>query len=168
MKQESLSRITYNLYARNYIFNYATQYAQKRDSIGPINEFKFSQKDYEDFKEYLKDNNFEYITESEEALIKLKAIINKENFKDSLKAELNVLSVKIKHNKWEDLGTYKDEITELLQEEIASRYYYQRGRIQISLTYDPLIKKCNEILNDKKVYLSILNITSTEMALNNK
>lgn len=165
VKPESLSRITYNLYARNYIFNYATRYAQTHDSIAPASTFRFSQNDYEDFVTYLQENNFDYITETEDALIKLKNALAKENYKDSINPALNALSLKIKHNKQEDLETYKDEITELLQEEIASRYYYQRGRIQISLSRDPLVSKCAEILNSKNIYSTILNIPLADMAL---
>jgi carboxyl-terminal processing protease len=164
IRPEPLSRLTYNLYVRNYIFNYATVFTQIHDSIPSASHFKISDKEYNTFKEYLKENGFDYITESEEALLKLKGTISKETYYDSVKNELATLSLKIKHNKLEDLETYKDEISELLQEEIVSRYYFQRGRIQISLGNDSLVLRSIEILNDKSLYSGILNKNSNNIA----
>jgi len=165
LKPEALNRITYNLYARNYIFNYATEFAQKHDSILPAGSFKLSPTQYENFTKYLNKNNFDYVTESEEALLKLKYSVTKEKYLDSVKLEIDALSLKIKHNKTDDFQAYKNEITELLQEEIVSRYYFQKGRIQISLNNDLLIQKCIDLLNDKTLYSDILRGPSIDMAL---
>ena len=61
------------------------------------------------------------------------------------------------HDKDKDLIKYKDEIKELLQNEIVSRYFYQNGRIEASFEYDPDIKKATEALKDKNVYTQIFN-----------
>jgi carboxyl-terminal processing protease len=159
LKPESLSRITYNLYARNFIFNYATTFANTHDSIPSPEKFSFSDENYASFVQYIKQNNFDYKTESEEALAKLKSVALKEKYIDSTSTELEALSQKITHDKLKDLKTYSEEIRELLEEEIVSRYYYQQGRIQISLQHDPEIKKAIEVLNDKKQYSDILSGT---------
>lgn len=168
IKAEALSRITYNLYVRNYIFNYATEFAQRHDSIPAGNEFKITETEYSNFAQYLKDKGFDYVTESEEALNKFKSLITKENYLDSTKAELNALSQKIAHNKTADLVKFKNEISELLLEEIVSRYYFQRGRIQVSLNEDSAVLKTVDVLKDKSLYSNILSGRSTDIVYTSK
>ena len=60
------------------------------------------------------------------------------------------------HNKKEDLATYKEELKQLLEGEIASRYYFQSGRLEASLKSDAEIKEAISILNDAERYRSVL------------
>jgi carboxyl-terminal processing protease len=54
------------------------------------------------------------------------------------------------------LYRFKEEIKEILENEIVSRYYFQKGRIENAFAYDTDIKKASEILNDNKQYTQIL------------
>ena len=58
-----------------------------------------------------------------------------------------------------DILKFKDEIAEFLTEEIISRYYYQRGRIEASLTTDQEVKEAIAILKDKKRYQAVFDPT---------
>ncbi|HEY4786431.1 MAG TPA: hypothetical protein VIH57_10300, partial [Bacteroidales bacterium] len=107
----------------------------------------------------------DYVSESEEALLKLKNAVLKERYQDSIKIVFDALALKIRHNKRDDLETYKEEISELLQEEIMSRYYFQRGRIQISLNKDLLVQKSIELLKNKTLYSNILQGLPIELAV---
>lgn len=162
---ETLSRITFNLYARNFLFNYATLYTLQHDSIPGISEFALTDADYANFVKYLKDKDFTYVTETEDALNKLKKIAEKEKLDEVTKTEFDAISKKIAESKLKDLETYKAEILEMLKEEIASRYYYQKGRIGSSLPHDPDIKKAKELLKDEKTYSSILSGTGDRVAM---
>jgi len=159
IKNESLSRLTLNLYSRSFIFNYATEFASKHDSIVPPSIFEFTNKDYENFVNYLKEKDFDYQTESEEAFIKLTNVAAQEKYLEQSKEEFRSLSHKIIHDKIKDLETYKEEVSELLKEEIISRYYYQHGRIEISLFTDTHVTKAIEVLYNKTLYAGILNGT---------
>jgi len=66
------------------------------------------------------------------------------------------LKGELAHNKQEDLEAFKDEVSKLLEDEIVTRYYYQKGRIQHSLSVDQEIAKALEILNDKDKQQAIL------------
>ena len=55
-----------------------------------------------------------------------------------------------------DLYKFKNEIKHLLEREIISRYYYQRGQIEISLKNDPVLDEAIKTLENKKLYQSIL------------
>ena len=62
-----------------------------------------------------------------------------------------------KSNNKKELLKYKEEVKEVLENEIVSRYYYQEGRVINSFKYDPAVKEAIKILNDKIHYNKILN-----------
>jgi carboxyl-terminal processing protease len=45
----------------------------------------------------------------------------------------------------------------LIQQEIVSRYYYQKGRIEESLETDPDISRAIQLFNDSQTYSGILD-----------
>ncbi|MFC2116747.1 S41 family peptidase, partial [Bacteroidota bacterium] len=50
MEPEILSQITVALFAQNYIFDYATMFKAKHESIGPLENFKLSEEDIKEFR----------------------------------------------------------------------------------------------------------------------
>jgi carboxyl-terminal processing protease len=71
--------------------------------------------------------------------------------------EINKLQAKISHNKQQDLQLFREEIKQVLANEIVSRYYYQKGRILYNMKYDKDVKKAVEILIDQQEYKRILS-----------
>jgi len=76
-----------------------------------------------------------------------------------VKSEYDALYNKILHKKNQDVNTFKDEIKELLKNEIVSRYYFQKGRIEASLSGDPVINQAIHVLSDSTEYKNILKGT---------
>lgn len=157
MKSDPISRIVLNLYSRNYLFNFATLYVMKHDSLESPSKFSFSDEDFADFSAFLKKSDFDYKTETEEALSKLKTIAEKEKLGETSKAEFTALEEKLKHDKVIDLQNNKQEITDILKEEIMSRVYYQKGRIEVSLQSDPFVLQALEVLKNPSQYSEILD-----------
>jgi len=153
----NLSPITQSLLAKMLIFDYATLYRIKHASIAPAKSFRISEEEFNDFVNYISDKDYDYITKSEKALDDLKTTAEKEKYYNDIAPEFDALKKKMAHNKKDDLVKFKDEIKELLQDEIVSRYYFQNGRIEASFDYDPEVKKGIEALNDKAVFTSIMN-----------
>jgi carboxyl-terminal processing protease len=89
-------------------------------------------------------------------LQELKAIAIKEKYFDHIKAEYTALEQKLQQNKKDDLIRYKEEIREILEEEIASRYYFEKGKLEVSFKNDGDLKEAVRVLNDKKLYATIL------------
>ena len=131
----------------------------QHDTIAAVPAFNVTDSMYDDFKKYLKEQNFDYKTETEDAFEKLQVIASKEKLLDDAKNELDALSEKIKHDKAADLENSKGEIEEFLKEEIVSRYYNQKGRIEMSLLTDPYVQKAVDILNTKTIYTGLLDGT---------
>jgi len=157
---ETVSQITVELYSRFLVFDFATQYAILHDSITPPDRFSISDEDYEDFIQFIDSRKFDYNTQTENALKKLEEMAKKEKYFDRSKEEFRLLKEKLTHDKYKDLETFRDEILELLKEEIAGRYYYQGGKIHASLSHDEQLLRASEVLMDQDQYYSILLITA--------
>jgi carboxyl-terminal processing protease len=157
MKTDKLSKIAQALILKHLIFDYANKYAREHMSIAPADEFTITNEIYDDLVLFLEDKDYDYKTNSEEALDKLKSSAIKENYFDAIREDYNDLKEKIMHDKQEDLLTYRDEISEILKSEIVSRYYFQKGRVVTSLKTDPDIIKAIEVLEGRDTYLAILD-----------
>jgi carboxyl-terminal processing protease len=153
------SKVAYALYVENYIFNYATIYRNNHPSIGPANTFTISDKDYEDFRSWLGSKDFSYITDTEEYYDDLIEAAKEENYYNEVATDLLHLKGLIEERKKEDLEKYKAQIVELLNNEIVSRYYFQTGRIENTLTTDPYIIESLRVFNSND-YNKILIETS--------
>ena len=153
------SRLTETLVRKNLIFNYATEYRKINESIMPAKEFEISDQVYDEFIGFLKDKNYEYKNESEEYLEALTEIVKDEKYYDAAKDEIEALKTKLSADKTTDLQRFKDEVIEILENEIVSRYYYQNGRIEVAVKRDPYIINSIEVLNDTARYNGILDGT---------
>lgn len=166
-KNELLSPISQSLISKYLIFDYATHYRLQHASIDSAKKYRFTDAEFDDFVKWLADKEYDYSTKSEKALEELKKSAEKENYFDAVAVDYEALKKKMMHDKNKDLVKYKEELKELLQSEIVSRYYYQNGRIEASFEYDPDIKKATEALSDKNVYTQIFNrpaVKNTENA----
>lgn len=156
---ENLSRLTAMLLAENIIFDYATEYRFKHDSIIAASEFELSDKEYEAFIDFVLTKSFSYNTASEESVKEAMEIAKEEGYYESVQKEYEALLNALKPSKREDLLRFKTQIKEMLQNEIVGRYYYQEGRILNSFISDESLEKALEILNNNKVYNSTLGFT---------
>jgi carboxyl-terminal processing protease len=150
------SQISRALTTKNMIFNFATKYKREHPTIPSVKEFQITDELFNEFTTYISDKDYEYSTHSEDVVKKFKETAEKEKYFKDVEAEYEALKAKLSHNKNEDLVTFKDEIKELLKEEIVSRYYYQKGRVESLLARDPDVNEALSILADKSKYSSIL------------
>lgn len=158
IKEDTYSRLTATLIIENIIFDFATKYQVKNESIGDINSFHLTDEDYNNFKNYALSQVFEYSTISSEIMKTLKEEAEKEGLYADSENIYNQLFEQYKPSKERDLEKFRKEIIDLLEDEIVGRYYYQTGRIQHALISDRYILEAIEILNDQARYNSILNI----------
>ena len=148
------SNIIVSLFRERLFFDYATDFRFENDSIAT--DFIFSDSNYEHFVDYLSGKEYTYKTKTEEALEKLKEKATDEKYFESLSDEYEALLTQLVANKGDDLFTNKEEIKEILTGEIRSRYFYQIGRIEAALNFDPELEKALEILQNKEEYDQIL------------
>jgi carboxyl-terminal processing protease len=157
IQPDPFSQVTSALISQFMIFDYANYFHRHHDSIPGPEAFEITDEIYQDFTSFLTRKDFDYTTESERRLERLKQAAREESYFESLEGEFDQLMEKLMHNKDEDLATFRDEISILLKEEIAARYYYQKGRVLATLASDPDVEETLKLFADKDRYHAILN-----------
>ncbi|MDR0700492.1 MAG: S41 family peptidase [Tannerella sp.] len=159
VEEEMAPTMLYYLYTdRDYIlFDYITEWVSKHKTIPPADEFEYSDEDYEAFKKYMIEKNFEYDWQSEKALKALKEVAQMEGFVGDDATLFASLEEKLKPNLQYDLERYGKSIKRLISSEIVKRYYYQRGEIQQNLKDDETLRKAVEVLQNRELYNETLN-----------
>lgn len=156
VEPSELNDIGVSLVSKGLIFDFATQFVLKHDSIPPVEKFKITDQIYDEFIAFLADKEFDYTMESDLLINDLESTLKKEKFHNNVDQELAALRKKLAHDKNADLVAYRGEISLMLHEEIASRFYYQTGRAKSSLIDDPTLEKAIEVLQNNKEYNNIL------------
>ncbi|HKC66606.1 MAG TPA: S41 family peptidase [Bacteroidia bacterium] len=154
---QTMSEITYELVAKNLIFDFVTQYVIKNPKLnGDAQTFTISDNDYSDFITFLKDKDYSYKTNSEEDLEVLKKSAENDKYFADIENEFNQLQKKLMDRKKDDLQKFKPEIKRMIDDEIVSRFYYLSGRVAASLKWDTDIQTAINTLNDADKTKSIL------------
>ena len=154
-------KISYTLTSKYVNFDYATLYKSKNASIAKPKDFRLSDAEYDEFVKFAETKNIDYSTKSEKSMIEFKKIAEKENYFAGIENEYKSLLAKIEENKKDDLIQYKSQIKQLLEYEIASRYYFQNGRLEASFKYDVELAEAFKIFKNKALYNSILKGENT-------
>lgn len=155
-----VSAVIRGLFRNMLIFDYATEYARTHETIADARDFMISDTEYDAFLSWLSKRDFEYETETEHRLEMLMDAAEREGYSESLSKEFALMKEHYQLEENTDLTDHSDEIRQLLSEEIASRYYYDRGRIANSLKYDPEVMRAIEVLVDQADYQSILSVAA--------
>ncbi len=154
---EMLSEIAIQLFTQDMFFNFATRYRNTYDEIEPAETFTLSDEDYDLFKTFLEEQNFQFQTASEKVFANLVVSAKREKYYDLAEEEFASLEEKLSHDNLKDLETFEKEIRQILTEEIVNRYYYQAGRALSQIQQDPQLDKAREILNEPGMLKDVLN-----------
>lgn len=144
--------ILQELEKNHMIFNYANEYFLRHSEIEPAQSFDFSE--YEDWKNYLEENHFDFQSEKQAALKKFEETLDDDS--NEFKKEIDKIRKALVEDKNEAIDAHQEVIKTKIGMEIASRYYLQKGRILYSLQHDPLIDEAIRIMKDQNTYASLL------------
>ncbi len=151
------SNLSFSLFTNMLIFDYATLYAAEHESIDQADMFVLKDEEYAKFEKWLSDKEYEYTTGTELKIQELLKAAENDDYSQELSDELKKLEKKYAEVEADDLQTHKAEIKKLLEQEIASRYYFEEGRIAAGLKGDAALTTAIEILKDKEKYQMILS-----------
>jgi carboxyl-terminal processing protease len=157
IEESKPSLLTTTIYNKNLIFDYANHYFKNNKQIAPPETFKLSESEFLEFKNWLSKKDYSYKSKSEILVDSISTIAKSENNYEAIKSDINSLINKIKAEKNNDLEKSKQDIIRLLESEIITRYYYQKGKIQQGLNNDKSIEKSIEILSSSSLISDILN-----------
>ncbi len=161
VKPVKYNQITQTLGSKYFFFDYATQYRNENPSIADAKSFMLTDSDYDKFVNYLSAKDYNYNTKTEKLLSDLKDEAEKENKLAEIKPEYEALKAKVSYSKKNDLVQFKEEIKKVLENEIASRYYFERGRLEQGFKYDNEMTEALKLIANKPVLASILKGVGT-------
>ncbi|MFK7900202.1 MAG: S41 family peptidase [Cyclobacteriaceae bacterium] len=157
-KQQEVSEILRGLVNQNMLFDYATEYYFKnKENVSSPKEFILTDSEYNEFVSWLTTKEFTYKNKVERRLENLNELIEKDSLAYlNISSDLKAIEEKVKNSKKEELLFYKKEIKALLEEDIVSRKFYQKGMLESALQHDNDIKEALALFNDTKRYNSLL------------
>ena len=160
VKDKEYSDISKTLGNKGYFFEYANKFRAENPTIAPAKEFNISDAEYQKFVAFLSKKDISYSTSVEQAIDDLVKKAKDEKHYDDVKSEIELLRKKVSQNKANDLTRFKPEIKELLEQEIASRYYFQKGAIEATFDDDADILAAIEVLNNPQKYQGLLQASA--------
>lgn len=151
-----LSPVTITMINKSLFFNYANAYWKKNPKLESAKVFQISDADYTAFVNTLADKDLTYQSRTERLLSDLRAEAEKENKSAEVKADLENLKYKLTSSKKNDLATHKSEIKRVLETQIISRYFFEKGRIEQSFQYDKELAAAKSLFTNQPQMLAIL------------
>ena len=135
------SRLVYSLVLGGVIDQYVLEFARKHESIPAVDDFHFADKDFEDFISFAKTQEFDYRSSAKTYYDSMKKELEKDGLADAMKDELAAMEKALEMDKERFIRLKKDEIIPFIEEEIATRYWYQEAGVKVRLRYDEQLKK---------------------------
>jgi len=145
IEPQIFSRLAVSMVLGEIFHEYSIKYFKENPKIEKAAKFTLTDKEYEEFVKWASGKEFDHRTASEVELDKLIEISKKESFYSEIKDEMAILEKRLKPGKSSVLMKSAAEIKPLLEEEISSRYFYQRGRIESMIRNDDQLKVASQI-----------------------
>lgn len=133
------SRPTVSLVYYDIIGSYAIEYFIAHENID--RDFHLTDAEYEDFVKYAATQDFDARTAAQTALDQLIKAAQSEGLYDNYKDEIEVLQKKVNMDKATVLRAKKAEILPLVEQEIVTRYYFNRAAVPVALRYDAQLRE---------------------------
>lgn len=153
-----VSRIIYNIVRDNWAFNFSTKYAAEHPTIPEPDKFTVTDEIFNSFKQFIDPDRFEYDKVCETGLENLRTVAQSEGYmNDSVKAQFDALAIALHHDLGHDLDNHRDEISQILAQEILKHYYFQKGQTVYALHHDKAIDTACALLLDPARYRTTLH-----------
>jgi len=130
------SRLVYSLVLGGVIDQYVLKFAREHESIPVPEEYHFSDRDFEDFIDFAKTQDFDYRSSAKATFDKMKEELEKDGLAEVMSSELSALEKALEMDKERFIRLKKDEIIPFIEEEITTRYHFQEAGVKIRLRYD--------------------------------
>ena len=156
VKPDSLPTIVYDLVASDEFFDWCTDFVAHHPDIAPAGSIRLTDEEYGAFVDSIKASGFSYNRRSDEVLRLLRDVARKEGYLEGAEAEFDALQAKFTTDITHDLSRSRKDIEPYITDELAVRYYGQRGAVEQQLMDDPCLERSLGILASPTEYGSIL------------
>lgn len=154
LDEVKLSAIAKALSSNDAIFNFATKIYYENNN-NP--DYQVSDKDIQNFKEFVKNNDYKIETQAEKSLVKFLEVAKEENLDEFITKDYEVLLNNLKNNTQAQLEKNKTEIKRLLNEELVKMYKYKDGFFAYQAANQIEVKTCIDVLNNPSLVKKTLN-----------
>jgi carboxyl-terminal processing protease len=151
-----VSSLTQALFLQGFIFDYANSYAAKNVKIAKAEDFKLNDQEYQEFVTWVKSKNFKYQSTLDLQLAALSAAAKNERSFTDLKSQFDQITQTLADNKKTEFATYKDQVKALLEQEIVSHYFLEKGKVEVGFKSDNDLKEALSLLSKPDQYAKIL------------
>ncbi|MBR6731504.1 MAG: S41 family peptidase [Bacteroidales bacterium] len=138
------SRLVYALVLGGVIDQYVIDFARRNDTIAVVDEFHFTDEDFEDFVRFAKTQEFDYRSSAKALYDQMKKELEKDGLAEAMSTELEALEKALEMDKERFIRLKKDEIIPFIEEELATRYWFQEAGVKVRLRYDDQLKTALE------------------------
>ncbi len=152
-----ISNFALTLYALGFIEDFVDDY-MKRHTNEPFDAatFSLSDEEYAAFMEFIQEKEVPYESASRRMLARMKEAAKSDHFLE-LENQIAELEANLKDDKMTNLKTYRQEIIETIEADIALRHGYLAGMVAYNVARDEEVKAAAELLMETSRYTAILH-----------
>lgn len=135
------NRLVYSLVLGGVVDQYVIDFCRRHESIPAVDDFHYGDEDFDDFVAFAKTQEFDYRSSAKTYFDQMKKQLEKDGLAESMSQELNALEKSLEMDKERFIRLKKDEIVPFIEEEIATRYWFQEAGVKVRLRYDQQLKQ---------------------------
>jgi len=156
IEKSTLTASTKALLRSDAIFNFATEYFYLNPTIASPETYVFEDAQFDQFISFLQGGNSNFKTKSETKFEAAFELSEKEDLSDGIRSSYKTLAEQLEQEKISELDKNRENIKEILSDEIINRYYFEKGEYQNHIEFSPYIKEAISVLENEDQYKSIL------------
>ena len=161
VKNDTMPNIAYylsvgGLDTTEVMFDYIVDYIARHEQIAPAAQFHLTEQDWQEFRQRVIDSGFSYDDLSRKQFDELVKTAKFEGFYDQAREAFDALSEKLKHDVATELDRHRQVIQQMLELDIITAYYYQRGSIEAGLANDRQLTEAEALLKSPEKYAKML------------
>ncbi|MCP4884072.1 MAG: hypothetical protein GY908_09785, partial [Flavobacteriales bacterium] len=118
--------------------------------------FVFEDAEFDQFISFLHEENSNFQTKSEKKFESAFELSEKENLSEGIQSSYQMLARQLEEEKLVELDKNRENIKEMLSDEVINRYYFKKGEYQNHIEFSPYIKEAIAILENEDQYRTIL------------
>lgn len=156
VKNFTYSDVLYNLVTKNKLFDYANRYRARHEQAPALSDFNIDDEEYALFTDYVVGSDMKYDSSFDNLIKELRKQTEEQGFmSEENDSVLRLVEKSLGSDLRRDLQMKKKEIVTYLEEEIATRYYGDKGRVAVEVKSDPVVATAVGILESPE-YKAIL------------
>jgi len=151
------SKILQTLDRNLLIFDFVTDYCIRNGKPANFDKVQLTEKDWLDFMMFIKDKDYDYVTQEEKQITELKIALKEEKMEDEVQQEIKQIEMVFSKAHIQAIEKNKEEIMNAIELELITRYQYQSGKIKLALQKDKDVKEAISLLRNTRKMKEILD-----------